>query len=98
MNAADPQKVAEVEAKLKRKANVEEDDLRFVMATPQGRRVLWRVLCNTGMRRSSYTGNSETYFREGERNVGLRLQQDIERIAFDEFLLMLKEARSHESA
>lgn len=97
MNAADPQKVAEIDAKLKRKANVEEEDLRFVMGTPQGRRLMWRVLCTTGMRRSSYTGNSETYFREGERNVGLRLQQELERIAFDEYLLMLKEARENES-
>jgi hypothetical protein len=58
---------------------------------------MWRMLCTTGMRRSSYTGNSETYFREGERNVGLRMQQEIERIAFDEYLLMLKEARAHDA-
>jgi hypothetical protein len=98
MNAADPQKVAEVEARIKRKSSLEEEDLRKVMSLPEGRRTMWRILCNTGMRRSSFTGNSETYFREGERNVGLRLQQELERIAFEDYVLMLKEARTQESA
>lgn len=95
-NAADPQKVAEAESKAKRKMRQEDEDLRAVMLTPQGRRAIWRILCSTGARRSSFTGNSETFFREGERNVGLRLQEHVERVAFDMFLVMQKEAREDE--
>jgi hypothetical protein len=95
-NAADPQKVAEADAKAKRKVRQEDEDLCAVMQTPSGRRVIWRILCGTGARRSSFTGNSETFFREGERNVGLRLQEHIERVAFDMHLLMQKEAHEGE--
>ena len=96
-NAADPQKVAEADAKAKRKSRQEDEDLRVVMLSPEGRRTIWRILCSTGARRSSFTGNSETFFREGERNVGLRLQEHVERVAFDMFLLMQKEAHQGES-
>lgn len=95
-NAADPQKVAEAEAKAKRKTRQEDDDIQAVMRTPQGRRAIWRILCSTGARRSSFTGNSETFFREGERNVGLRLQEHVERVDFAMFLLMQQEARDGE--
>ena len=52
-------------------------DLQHVMGTPQGRRFVWRLLDRCHIYTSSFTGNSETYFREGERNIGLMLFADI---------------------
>ena len=52
----------------------EADDFKWLMSDKRGRRYMWRQLEKTGVFRSSFTSTSnETFFREGERNVGLRL-------------------------
>lgn len=53
-------------------------DFRAVfMATPQGRRVLWQILAWGRMYAPvAKTGDPHmTYFRDGERNIGLRIMQ-----------------------
>ena len=72
----------------------EEEDLRWLMSTKQGRRVAHQILSMTGMFRSSYTGNSETFFREGMRNVGLILTNSLHTLTPSEYLLMLEEAQN----
>ena len=54
-------------------------DMIAVLDTPQGVRVLRRILQDTGLMRSSFVGNRNnyTFFLEGCRNIGLQL---IERI------------------
>lgn len=77
---------------LEEKARRQEvDDLRWMMSDKRGRRVMWRLLETTGVYRSSFTGNSETFFREGQRNVGLKLLADIHENCPDAFVTMLKE-------
>ncbi len=53
--------------------NLAAEDLKWVLSSKQGRRFMWGLLEQTGVYRSSFTGNSETFFREGQRNVGLGL-------------------------
>lgn len=73
-------------------ARLQDDaDLRWIMGSRQGRRFVFRRLSSMGLYRSSYTGNSETFFREGMRNVGLQWMADIERVCQEEFIAMLKE-------
>lgn len=56
-------------------ALTEEDDYRWLLSTERGRRLAWRILGLTGMNRPSFTGDATTtFFREGERNIGLKLQ------------------------
>lgn len=69
-NAADPKQVAESE----RRAEQDRADLEWVMGDERGRRFLWTLLGQCGLYEISFTGNSETFFREGARNVGLKLQ------------------------
>lgn len=53
-------------------------DLRDVMQTPQGRRVLKGLLSRTHVFAVSLSGDvAATAFREGERNVGLSLMSDM---------------------
>ena len=52
---------------------------------------MWRLLERTGVFRTSFTGNSETFFREGQRNVGLMLMAQIHEVCPDQYALMLKE-------
>lgn len=70
------------------------NDLRHVMATRQGRRFVNRLLDQTGLNARSFTGNSETFFREGRRSVGLELLGDINEHAFPEYVQMLQEAKA----
>lgn len=54
-------------------ALTEQEDFRWLMSDKKGRRILWRLFEMTGVYRTSFTGNEETFFREGQRNVGLML-------------------------
>lgn len=69
----------------------EKDDFKWLMGSKRGRRIVWRLLERTGVYRSSFTGNSETFFREGQRNVGLMLMAQIHEVCPDQYALMLKE-------
>lgn len=71
----------------------ERDDMKWLMGSKRGRRIVWRLLERTGVYRSSFTGNSETFFREGQRNVGLMLMAQIHEVCPDQYALMLKEQR-----
>lgn len=92
-NAADPQQIADAEAKAKRKIRIEDEDLRAVMSTAQGRRFLWRLLEQTGIYKLSYTGNSETFFNEGQRNIGLKLLAEMHRVDPEHYILMTQECQ-----
>jgi hypothetical protein len=71
----------------------EQEDFKWLMGNKRGRRIMWRLLERTGMYRSSFTGNSETFFREGMRNVGLSLLAQVHEITPDQYAVMLKEQK-----
>lgn len=83
----------DVEQARKVERDQEKADFAWLMSDKRGRRFIWRMLENTGVYRSSFTGNSETFFREGARNVGLKLISDIHEFAPDAYPLMLEEQR-----
>jgi hypothetical protein len=98
MSSRDPFDIAgqeaDAEESLKRKqltALQEDDDFKWLMGNKRGRRIVWRLLERTGVFRSSFTGNSETFFREGSRNVGLQLIAQIHEVCPDKYALMLQE-------
>jgi hypothetical protein len=76
----------------------EQEDFKWLMGNKRGRRIVWRLLERTGVYRSSFTGNSETFFREGMRNVGLMLLDQIHTITPDQFAVMLKEQKDVRNA
>jgi len=94
-NVADKEQVKAAESKELRKREQELKDLSDVLQTPYGRRFVWRYLEKCGVYRSSYTGNSETFFREGERNIGLQLVTDIMDANPEMYLKLVRENRSN---
>ena len=72
----------------------EADDIKWLMSGKRGRRVMWRLLDRAGVYRSSFTGNSETFFREGERNIGLAFLAQVLDVAPDAFPTMVEENRA----
>lgn len=70
-----------------------EGDLAWLMNQAQGRRFMAYLLDLTGTQRSSFTGNSTTFFNEGARSVGLVLLDQVKAVALDDYFAMLKEQR-----
>lgn len=75
-------------------ARQEMDDFLWMMRNKQGRRFMWRLLTWTHIFKSSFTGNSETFFREGERNIGVRLMDEIHGLCPELYSTMVKEQKN----
>ena len=58
-------------------------DLVWLMCQREGRRFIWRLLQSCRLYETSLAGTSAAFFREGERNVGLRVLADIVRLCPD---------------
>jgi hypothetical protein len=95
-NVADKSQVKQAEYKQKRMRDIELDDVRHVLSTPNGRRYMWRYLAECGVFQTSFDGSSRTYFREGERNIGLKILADINEAQPEAYVTMLKEAQEME--
>lgn len=72
---------------------IEAEDFKWLMQHAQGRRFVWRMLGRAGMYRSSFTGNSETFFREGIRNFGILLTHLINEHCPEQYALMVAESK-----
>lgn len=95
MSLADPSKVEERARQEKESREQELADFQFIMENPQGRRFMMRMLDMTGFQKSSFTGNSTTFFNEGQRNIGLQLWADIQEFP-QLYLKMLLEQKEKE--
>lgn len=92
-NVADQTQVNEAKSREAINKRREGDDMRFILATEQGRRVLWKYLEACGIYKSSFTGSSETYFLEGQRNIGLKILNDIMDADPESYVKMMKEKK-----
>jgi hypothetical protein len=72
---------------------VEVNDIKWLMSHKQGRRFMWRLLSKAGIYTTSFTGNSETFFKEGMRNMGLFLVLDIHKHVPESYGLMVTESK-----
>lgn len=72
-------------------------DLRDVMSTNGGRRVMYRALIKAGIYTTSFNveavNSGSVYFNEGRRNHGLWLMAELEEAAPASFSEMIKENR-----
>jgi hypothetical protein len=77
--AIENQETQEDAEKRKRRHAREINDLRKIISIPEGRRYIWKLWGLTGVFRASYTPKDAnlTAFKEGQRDIGLALLQDI---------------------
>lgn len=87
----DPEGIKTAKQQAKLDLNQFKADTKELMALPAFRRWCWRLLEWTHVFRTSFTGNSQTFFNEGERNVGLRVFGAIQEHAPESYALMAKE-------
>lgn len=66
-------------------------NLRSVMQTREGRAFVWQLLIRCGVFSISFTGNSQTFYKEGMRNVGLMVMGNIMGIDPQLYALMQQE-------
>lgn len=70
----------------------EEADLKWLMGSKRGRRIVWRFLDRAGVFRLSFNSNSMTMaFNEGQRNEGLRMLAQIHALCPELYPVMVKE-------
>lgn len=99
-NAADPSKVAAATRAEREQRKRHREDVRWVMGTVQGRRLMHGYLAQFGVFRTSYVpaaSDSATIFNEGQRNVALRMFADIDDACPEQYLRMMQEARIPET-
>lgn len=102
--AADPQDLVaqeRIEAEVARKTKLarqrEIDDFRWLMGTVQGRRIVWRLLTQAGVFRTTFRPDSgEMAFLEGNRNMGLLLINEVHSLCPDKYQVMAKETRDND--
>jgi hypothetical protein len=82
-------------AQLERQAEI--DDLLWLMSDKRGRRIVWRLLGESGVYQVTFTGDALTSaFREGRRSRGLDLLAAINQHCPERFSEMQKEATNNE--
>ena len=71
----------------------EESDLKWLMGSKRGRRMVWRLLDQSRVFRLSFNINSMTMaFNEGQRNFGNRTLAQIHALCPELYPVMVKEA------
>lgn len=86
----DKAQIKDATDKVKYNRKQEIDDLRHILSLPQGKRFVLRYLYGVcGVLKPVYTGNSETYFLDGKRAVGLTLLEEIKEVDTKSFIEMI---------
>lgn len=84
---------AEQEAKKRLAQEVEDEDLKWLMASKRGRRIVWRLLEVAGVFRISFNTNAmQMAFNEGNRNYGNKLLNSIHMLSPELYPVMVREA------
>lgn len=90
----DEQRDVELKKKHKLELDLELDDLKKVLSTPAGRRLIWRYLEMTKVHDgSAVNSGSWTYFNEGVRKLGTVIYNEIWDNMPEVYLLMSNEAK-----
>jgi len=70
----------------------EESDIKWLMSSAKGRRIIWRLLDRAGVFRLSFNTNAmQMAFAEGNRNEGLKLLGQVHSLSPELYPTMLKE-------
>ena len=85
----------EMEARLRVARETEIADLKWLMSSKRGRRIVWRLLDLSGPFRLSFDTNAmKMAFNEGNRSLGNRLLDEVMNLCPEMFPVMLKELRN----
>lgn len=93
MTDYDDDQRAIIDAEAKERQQREDNDIKFVMSSEQGRRVVWDLLGRGKVFASTFTADAQvTAFNEGQRNLALSLFSKVMAVCPDLYLTMAAEA------
>ena len=79
----------------KRREERDRKDLKKILAMPEGRRFIWKVLSECGIYRGTFRSDSNlSAHLEGKRDIGLFILNEILKRNLDSFYTMQNEAAS----
>ena len=78
VDVGDEEQVEKRRSNHKTDRDQELENIRSVLATKSGREFFWRILSRSGLFKTSFTGDNTTFFKEGERNMGLWILKEIQ--------------------
>ena len=90
-NAADPEQVMAAVDKVKRGRERELNDLRTVLSTVQGRRVLWRLMSQCRTFNSIYEQSARIHYNAGQQDIGHFLMAEIAAASEESLFTIMKE-------
>lgn len=94
LRSQDKQKSERVSREKLAKEN-EETDIKWLMGTKRGRRILWRLMDQSGVFRLSFNTNAmQMAFAEGNRNFGNRMLAMIHDQCPELYSVMVKEQKN----
>lgn len=93
-NASDAQQVKSAARKERDVSERAMEDMRFVLAQPQGRRVFWRLLEKCRVFNSIHETSSLIHYNAGQQDLGHYIMAEIARADEDKLFLMMKEHSS----
>jgi hypothetical protein len=70
------------------------DYMKVIMGSKEGRRTIWRILRTTEFFSTSFTGSSETFFKEGKRYIGRLIYEELNDICPELYVAMMNENRT----
>jgi len=92
-NASDPRQVRAAGKKAKQRDRAREDQLRFILNSPLGRRWYWNKMNEMFVFLPTFDTNPyQSAFNEGFRNAGLMLLRELEQVDPALVVLMRQEA------
>lgn len=83
------------DARKKAAREAQDADLKWLMSSPRGRRIVWRLLDISGPFRISFDTNAmKMAFNEGNRNLGNQLLNEVMTLCPELYPVMAKEQRN----
>lgn len=77
---------------------IQKDSVLKTMSSKEGRLFIGRILERTGYMTPSFTGSSETFFREGRRSIGLQIYNELMAVCPDLYWQMVQELSTKEAS
>ena len=90
-NAADKKQVKDARRKEKSERDRELLDIKNVLETESGRRLLWRMLARCKTFGTVWSGSALIHYNAGQQDIGHWLLSEMNQSDPDSFLLMMKE-------
>lgn len=96
-NAASEKHVKKMAGREERVRHRFEDDIKSVLSSIHGKRLVWRILSHCGTFKSvHHPSGSQVYYNAGQQDIGHWLMQEIVNVDAQKLVEMMREAKDYE--